>query len=218
MDNVIIEFDDKKTKTNFLKALEFVNHRLKNIFNSVYVNKDGYCYSSDVINKNIGRIFIKTDIINTLFNIKERDVLCLYPKEIYNCIKSGKTKILSIINRYDDIIVLTTENEFKIGTYLKEQKLNIDKYLEIDKNSTINKNSDSLLNKLLSKEYVDFILEDYKMFITHKLFPSINKIDIINIGITDINDNTFYAIFRFISKDNKNNELTTFYIYRFAKL
>lgn len=218
MDNVIIEFDDKKTKTNFLKALEFVNHRFKNIFNSVYVNKDGYCYSSDVINKNIGRIFIKTDIINTLFNIKERDVLCLYPKEIYNCIKSGKTKILSVINRYNDIIILTTENEFKIGTYIKEQKLNIDKYLEIDKNSIINKNSDDLLDRLLSKEFIDFTIEDYRMFITHKLFPSINKIDTINVGITDTSDNTFYAIFRLTSKDNKDNELTTIYIYRFAKL
>ena len=218
MDNVIIEFDDKKTKTNFLKALEFVNHRFKNIFNSVYVNKDGYCYSSDVINKNIGRIFIKTDIINTLFNIKERDVLCLYPKEIYNCIKSGKTKILSIISRYNDIIILTTENEFRIGTYIKEQKLNIDKYLEIVKNSIINKNSDDLLDRLLSKEFIDFTLEDYKMFITHKLFPSINKIDTINVGITDTTDNTFYAIFKFTSKDNKDNKLTTIYIYRFAKL
>ena len=37
MDNILIEFHDKKTKSKYLKSLEFINHRFKNIFNSVYI-------------------------------------------------------------------------------------------------------------------------------------------------------------------------------------
>lgn len=217
MDNILIEFNDKKTKSKYLKSLEFINHRFKNIFNSVYINNEGYCFSTDVINRNIGRIFLKTDLIKDLFTIEERDLLQLYPKQIYDCIKSGKTKIISILSRDDSIYMITTENEYKIADMIKEQKLNIDKYLDIIDNISINKNVDNLLERLLNKEFVDFEIDGYRMFLTHKLFPTINKIDTINIGINDTQDKTFYAMFEFISKE-KDNKITTNYLYRFAKI
>lgn len=217
MDNILIEFNDKKAKSKYLKSLEFINHRFKNIFNSVYIDNKGYCFSTDVINRNIGRIFLKTNLIKDLFTIDERDLLCLYPKQVYNCIKSGKTKILSLISRNSSLYMITTENEYKIADIIKEQKLNIDRYLDIINNVSLDKNDDILLERLLNKEFVDFEIGEYKMFLTHKLFPTINKIDIINIGINDTNDKTFYAIFKFISKE-KDNEIITNYIYRFAKI
>lgn len=215
---IIFEELGKKEKSRILKGIENTNQILKNIFETVYINHEGVCYNNESMLQN-GRCVCNTDL-NGFIVIKENQLLKLDTKTMYECIKAGKTKINGYSTDDNKLIFHTSEKDFLVGEFIDDEKLNLFNINSIIENETIKENRNDLLERFDKKEFVEFDIDKYKMFVTHKLFPSINKSKKLDVVVHDNNDGTFYTSFvSRIEERNKNDELTfsmgVEYIYKF---
>ena len=78
--NILFEEKEKKFKTSFLKDLENNVKVLKNLFDEVYVDQEGTCYSLESKLSN-GRVLCKSSL-NKLFEIKDWQLLKLNLKSL----------------------------------------------------------------------------------------------------------------------------------------
>lgn len=219
--NILFEDMDKKEKTKLLKGLENINQILKNIFGVVYINNQGICYNNESALLS-GRCFVETNF-NEFVEIKDNQLFKLNTRELFNCLKAGKTKILGYTIDKSNYIFNTENGDYHIGEFIDEEVLNIEKLKTLvnDEIGKVNKND--LLERFDKKEFIEDNVEDYKMFLTHKLFPAINKCTNLDVVIHDNNDGTFYTTFiSRIEERNKKGELTFFmkihYMYKFIKV
>lgn len=217
---MVIVFEElgKKEKSRILKGIESINQILKNIFEIVYINHEGTCYNNESMLQN-GRCICNTDF-NRFINIKENQLLKLNTRVLYECLKSGKTKITGYSIEDNILTFHTTEEDFVIGEFLDDEILNLKHINSINLVETISENRNDLLDRFNNKEFIEFDIDKYKMFVTHKLFPSINKSKKLDIVIHDNNDGTFYTSFiSRIEERNKKDEITFSmgieYIYKF---
>jgi hypothetical protein len=109
--NILFEEQGKKFKTSFLKELENNIKILKNLFDEVFVNNEGVCYSLES-KLNSGRVYCKSSI-NKLFEIKENQLLKLNLKAISECLKAGKSKIIGF-SADDELVFRTTEMDYEV--------------------------------------------------------------------------------------------------------
>lgn len=218
---ILFENVDKKEKSRLLKGLETINQIIKNIFDEVYINNKGVCYNNESTLLS-GRCFCETNF-NDFIEIKENQLFKLNTRILYECLKSGKTKITGYTIE-DSKYVFNTENgDFIIGEFIDDEVLNIDKLKNIMDDSICSFNKNDLLDRFNNKEFIDVDAGEYKMFITHKLFPSINKCKNLDVKIHDNNDGTFYSTFISKIEDrNKKDEVTfsmnIYYMYKFIHL
>lgn len=218
---ILFENIDKKEKSKLIKGLENINQILKNIFNEVFINNKGVCYNNESTLLS-GRCFCETNF-NNFIEIKENQLFKLNTRVLYECLKAGKTKILGYTIVDSKYIFNTEIGDFTIGEFIDEEVLNMDKLKSILNNTTCSFNRNDLLERFSNKEFIDVDAGEYKMFITHKLFPSINKSKKLDIKIHDNNDGTFYSSFiSKIEERNKKDEVTfdmnIYYMYKFIHL
>lgn len=218
--NVIFEEKEKKFKTSFLKDLENNVKILKNIYDEVYINNEGICYSLES-KLDSGRVYCKSSI-NKLFEIKENQLLKLNLKAISECLKAGKSKIIGF-SADNELVFRTTEMDYEVGVFENEKKLNIDYIVNIVEKTDYKCNLNELIDRFINKEFINIKKDKYDLLLTHKLFPVVNKSTEFNFE-AKMNDNgTFYGVFRNkIEERNKKEEITfemeIVYIYRFLDL
>ena len=218
--NVIFEEKEKKFKTSFLKELENNVKVLKNIYDEVYINNEGLCYSLES-KLDSGRVFCNSTL-HKLFEIGENQLLKLNLKAISDCLKAGKSKIIGFFVN-GDLVFRTTEMDYEVGEFQDNKKLNIDYINEITKNVKYKCNISDLIERFINKEFVNIKKDKYDLLLTHKLFPMINKASEFNLEIKENDNGTFYGIFKNkIEERNKKDEITfeieITYIYRFLDL
>ena len=218
--NIIFEEKEKKFKTSFLKDLENNVKIIKNLFDEVYIDKNGIGYSLES-KLEAGRVYCKSSI-NKLFEIKENQLLKLNLKAISECLKAGKSKIIGF-SADNKLVFRTTEMDYEVGVFENEKKLNIDYIVNIVEKTDYSCNLNELIERFNNKEFITIRKDRYDLILTHKLFPCINKASEFNFE-AKINDNrTFYGVFRNrIEERNKKEEITfeieIVYIYRFLDL
>lgn len=218
---ILFEEKEKKFKTSFLKELENNIKILKNLFDEVFVNNEGVCYSLES-KLNSGRVYCNSTI-NNLFDIKENQLLKLNLKSISDCLKAGKTKIIGYSITDESLLFRTTEMDYEIGVFENDKKLNIDYILDIVNNVDYKCNLNELIEKFNNKEFVNIKKDKYDLILTHKLFPAINKSCSFDFSAKMNNNGTFYGVFNnTIEEKNKKDEVTfsisVNYIYRFLDL
>lgn len=220
---MFIMFEDhpKNVKSKFLKELEASIKLLKNIFNEILIDSEGIVYSLDTVVDN-GRVICKCKL-NDLFEIPKDSLLCLNSKNILECLKGGKTKILGLYEEKNKLFIQTTETDYDIGEYQENKKLNIDYLNDITTIVSYRCSLNELLERFDNKEFINIKKDKYDLILTHKLFPSINKCTDFKLSIKDNNDGTFYGIFdNRIEEKNKKEEITfemdIRYIYKFIDL
>jgi hypothetical protein len=218
--NIIFEEREKKFKTSFLKNLENHVKIIKNIFDEVYIDDKGICYSLESKLEG-GRVYCNSKL-NELFEIKENQLLKLNLKSISDCIKAGKSKILGLFVD-GNLYIRTTEMDYEVGSYEDNKKLNIDYIREIVNNTEHKFNLDDLLERFNNKEFINIRKGSYDLLLTHKLFPMINKSNGFDLEIKTNDNGTFYGVFRNIIEERNKKEEVTFgmeivYIYRFLDL
>lgn len=223
MENKQVNLDDKKEKSAFLKSIEKPNNILKHLFETVYIDSKGDCYNMDsTIKQYQGRCVCETNL-NEVFDIEEDCLFCLNTKEYARCLKGGKTKILSYEIKNNDFIIITTEENFIIGKYLDNKKLDMQYLRDIMNDISVSKDMNYLVEKFNNKEFVIVEDNDYPMTLTHRLCPGFNKSTDFSIDIHDNNPETFYGVFvNKIEERNKKDEIIfemkVRYFYRFLKL
>ncbi len=210
-----VEFDNKKEKSAFLNTLEFFNNMTKNIYNSIIFDYDGNVFSTDMKLEGC-KCLCETSGLKDLFNLNKGDLIQLICQNVYECIKNGKTKIESMTVKYNEIYINTTDGEYQIGNYIISDELNIDKLMEIRANRGICSNCNDLIDLFKEKKFIDYDIHGYRMFLTHKLFSNLTKINNINIQIVPT-DKTFYSIFEF-THEYKDKYIKIYYFYHFVKL
>lgn len=210
-----VEFDNKKEKSAFLNTLDFFNNMVKNIYNMVIFDYNGKVFSTDMKLEGC-KCLCETSGLSNLFQLNEGDLIQLICQNIYECIKNGKTKIESMTVKLDKIYINTTEGEYHIGNYICDDELNIDKLLSIQNSEGICSNCNDLIDMFKEKKFIDYNVNGYRMFLTHKLFTNLTKITNINVHIIPM-DKTFYAIFEFTHK-YKDKYIKIYYFYHFVKL
>ena len=217
---ILFEEKEKKFKTSFLKDLENNVKILKNIYDEVYINNEGLCYS---LNSKLesGRVFCNSNI-NKLFEIKENQLLKLNLKAISDCLKAGKSKIIGF-SVDDRLVFRTTEMDYEVGEFQDNKKLNIEYINDILKNVDYKCNLNDVLERCINKEFINIRKGKYDLLLTHKLFPMINKSSEFKLEIKENDNGTFYGVFKNkIEERNKKDEVTfemeVTYIYRFLDL
>lgn len=218
--NIIFEEREKKFKTSFLKELENNVKILKNIYDEVYVNNEGVCYSLESKIES-GRVYCNSTL-NNLFDIKDNQLLKLNLKAISDCIKAGKTKIIGFFVD-SSLVFRTTEMDYEVGSFEDDKKLNLDYIKEIEDNVNYKCNLNELIERFINKEFVNIRKDKYDLLLTHKLFPMVNKSCEFNLEVKENDNGTFYGVFRNkIQERNKKDEVTfeinVTYIYRFLDL
>lgn len=218
---ILFEELDKKEKSKLLKGLENINQIIKNIFDTVYIDDRGVCYNNESTLLS-GRCFCETNF-NEFVEIKENQLFKLNTRVLYECLKSGKTKILGYTIENSEYIFNTENGDFLIGEFIDDEVLNMGKIKSLLDNGSDKVNKNDLLERFNNKEFIEVDVNEYKMFLTHKLFPSINKCKNLDVVIHDNNDGTFYSSFiSRIDERNKKDEVTFFmkicYMYKFIKV
>lgn len=219
--NILFEDKEKKFKTSFLKELENNVKILKNIYEEVYIDNKGYCYSLES-KLDAGRVYC-VGSLNKLFEIKENELLKLNLKSISDCLKAGKTKIIGYSIMDSVLLFRTTEMDYEIGEFESDKKLNIDYLLNIEHEVDYICNLNELLDKFNNKEFINIKKGKYDLILTHKLFPMVAKSSEFNFKARDNDNGSFYGIFEnTIEEKNKKDEITfsmkIVYIYRFLDL
>lgn len=219
MYNYIISLDNKKEKSSFLNKLDFFNKMVKNLFNTVFYDSSGKIYSSNLSLEGC-KCYCETKGLVELFQINENDLIELYPNEINECIKNGKTKIEFIEIENNEITMVTTEKKYKIGHYITNDKMDLSLLNNIRDNSIYEEECNNLIDYFKEKKFIDFKLnaknDEYRMFLTHKLFVNITKINSITVSITPC-EKTFYSIFKLIH-EYKDCFINIYYFYHFVKI
>ena len=213
---------DKKVKSSFLKELENNNKILKNLFDEVYIDDAGltFCVESKITN---GRVYCYTSL-NKLFNIEENTLFKLNTGKVTECLKGGKTKITGYYtDDMNNLVISTTDKDYIIGYYEKDKKINFGYMEEIINNVNYSCNLNELLERFENKEFINIKKDKYDLILTHKLFPAINKAVSFDFSASDLDDGTFYGLFKnHIEERNKKDEITfemnVYYIYRFMDL
>lgn len=221
MKDISIEFD-KKSRTIFLKSLEFFNNILKNIYTEVFIDSSGIAFNTETLIKH-GRCFCELTGITELFPIDKDEVLRLSTQNIYQCIKAGKNKILGLVIENNLVEFTTTEGSVVIGKYLPGQILTLG---DVQRALTIpevcREDTNFLKEKFKDKELTLINVQGYELYITHKLFPTYNKADDMCVRILDNNDETFYAKFHMSStlerKNEEDKKIEVIYMYKFLKM
>ena len=122
--NIVFEDYDKKFKSKVLKGIENVNNILKNIYDEVFINHEGIAYSVES-KLDTGRVFCKTNIYEFI-EIPKDALLKLNTKNLSDCLKSGKTKILSFyLDDFNNLIFVTSTCNFTVGEMIYDKKLNL---------------------------------------------------------------------------------------------
>lgn len=243
MYNYIITLDNKKEKSSFLNKLDFFNKMVKNLFNTVFYDASGKIYSS---NLSLGgcKCYCETKGLVELFQLNENDLIELYPNEINECIKNGKTKIEFIEIENNEITMVTTEKRYVIGQYITNDKLDFSLLTNIKNKSIHEEECNNLIDCFKEKKFIDFKVstnnDEYRMFLTHKLFANITKINNITVSIvpnekncysmSKVNDHeykvhstgipgekTFYSIFK-LNHEYKDCFINIYYFYHFVKI
>lgn len=219
--NVIFEEKEKKFKTSFLKDLENNVKIIKNLFDEVYIDKNGIGYSLES-KLEAGRVFCNTNL-NLLFEIKENQLLKLNLKAISDCLKAGKSKIIGFFTENNILFFRNIEMDYEVGEFEDNKKLNIEYITDIINESRYDCNLNELLEKFSNKEFINVKKDKYDLLLTHKLFPMINKSNEFNFKAKDNDNGSFYGIFENkIEEKNKKDEITfsmeIVYLYRFLDL
>lgn len=219
--NIIFEEQEKKFKTSFLKNLENNVKVLKNIFDEVFIDNDGVCYSLESKIES-GRVFCNSNL-NELFEIKENQLLKLNLKSIGDCLKAGKSKILGFFVDNNKLIFRNIEMDYEVGEFEDDRKLNIDYLYEIIENKNYECNLNELIERFNNKEFINIRKGNYDLLLTHKLFPMVNKSIEFNLKVKENDDETFYGVFiNKIEERNKKDEVTfelnITYVYKFLDL
>ena len=220
--NVMFEDYDKKFKSKVLKGIENINNILKNIYDEVYINQEGIAYSLES-KLDSGRVFCKTNL-NEFIEIPEKSLLKLNTKNMSDCLKSGKTKILGFyLDEFDQLYFVTDTCNFAVGELMRDKELNMIQINDIIEDENYETNLNEILEKFQNKEFVNIKKDKYDLIITHKLFPMINKCNAFNFKAKDNSDGTFFGIFEnIIEERNKKDEITfemkVVYIYKFMDL
>ena len=219
--NILFEEKEKKFKTSFLKELENNVKILKNIYEEVYIDNEGYCYSLES-KLDAGRVYC-IGSLNKLFEIKENELLKLNLKSISDCLKAGKTKIIGYSITDNVLLFRTTEMDYEIGEFESNKKLNIEYLLNIEQEVDYICNLNELLDKFNNKEFINIKKDKYDLILTHKLFPMIAKSCEFNFKAKDNDNGSFYGVFEnIIEEKNKKDEITfsikIIYAYRFLDL
>jgi hypothetical protein len=219
--NIIFEEKEKKFKTSFLKDLENNIKILKNIFDEVYIDNKGICYSLES-KLEAGRVYCNTNL-NKLFEIEENKLLRLNMKAISDCLKAGKSKIIGFFVDKDKLIFRNVEMDYEVGEFQNNKKLNIDYINEIINNTCYTCNLSELIDRFNNKEFINIKKGKYDLILTHKLFPMINKSNDFNFKAKENDNGSFYGIFENkIEERNKKEEITfemtIVYLYRFLDL
>lgn len=218
--NILFEDKEKKFKTSFLKDLENNVKILKNLFDEVYIDKEGVCYSLE--NKlNNGRVLCRSSL-NKLFDIDDWQLLKLNLKLVSDCLKAGKSKIIGY-SVTDKLIIRTIEMDYEVGVFENDIKLNIDYLNDIFNNIEYTCDLSDILPKFENKEFVSIKRNNYDLILTHKLFPVINKAVDFEFGAKSNDNGTFFGVFtNRIEERNKKEEITfqieVIYVYRFLYL
>ena len=220
--NIIFEEQEKKFKTSFLKNLENNIKIIKNIFDEVFIDNEGVCYSLENKIDTGGRVFCNSNL-NELFEIKENQLLKLNLKSISECLKAGKSKIIGFFVDNNKLIFRNIEMDYEVGEFEDNRKLNMDYIYEITKNNDYECNLDDLIERFNNKEFINIRKNKYDLLLTHKLFPMINKSTEFSLQVKDNNNGTFYGTFiNKIEERNKKGEVTfdfeITYIYKFLDL
>ena len=219
--NILFEEKEKKFKTSFLKDLENNVKILKNIYDEVYIDNKGIAYSLESKLES-GRVYCNTNL-NTLFEIKENQLLKLNMKVISDCLKAGKSKILGFYTDNNKLFFRNIEMDYEVGEFENGKKLNMNYIDEIVNQVEYKCDLSDLIERFNNKEFINIKKNKFDLLLTHKLFPMINKSNEFNFG-AKVNDNgTFYGIFKNkIEERNKKDEVTfeieITYIYRFLDL
>ena len=220
--NIVFEDYDKKFKSKVLKGIENANNILKNIYDEVFINHEGIAYSVES-KLDTGRVFCKTNI-DEFIEIPKDALLKLNTKNLSDCLKSGKTKILSFyLDDSNNLIFVTTTCNFTVGEMIYDKKLNLVQINDIVENEDYKCNLNEVLERFQNKEFVNIKKDKYDLIITHKLFPMVNKCSEFNFKAKDNDDGTFYGIFEnTVEERNKKDEITfgmkVIYIYKFMDL
>ena len=217
---VLFEEREKKFKTSFLKELENNVKILKNIYDEVYVNNKGVCYSLESKIES-GRVYCNSTL-NNLFDIKDNQLLKLNLKAINDCIKAGKSKIIGFFVD-SSLVFRTTEMDYEVGVFEDDKKLNLEYIKEIEDNVNYKCNLNELIERFINKEFINIRKDKYDLLLTHKLFPMVNKSCEFNLEVKENDNGTFYGVFKNkIQERNKKDEVTfeinVTYIYRFLDL
>lgn len=219
MYNYIISLDNKKEKSSFLNKLDFFNKMVKNLFNTVFYDSSGNIYSSNLSLEGC-KCYCETKGLVELFQINENDLIELYPSEINEGIKNGKTKIEFIEIENNEITMVTTEKKYKIGHYITNDKMDLSLLTNIKDNSIHEEECNNLIDYFKEKKFIDFKIntknDEYRMFLTHKLFVNITKINNITVSITPC-EKTFYSIFK-LNHEYKDCFINIYYLYHFVKI
>lgn len=220
--NILFEDYDKKFKSSFLKELENTIKIIKNLFDIVYIDSNGICYSLENKLDN-GRTYCKSTL-NQLFNIPENSLILLDLVKMSECLKAGKSKILGYcFDKENNLIFKTAELDYIVGELQLETRLNMDYLIDIVDNAGDRYSLNELLERFDNKEFININKGGYDLILTHKLFPMVNKSVNFTFEAKDNGNGTFYGVFRNrIEERNKKEEITfeldVVYIYRFLDL
>lgn len=222
-ENIIVELNDKKEKTAFLKGLEKNNDIAKNLFDEAYINSEGVIYNiNSHISKYQGRCIAFTSF-NKVLNIVENELFKLIPSELVSCLKGGKTGITHYEIRDNKFILFNKGTEYEIGEYLDNKEINIEYLEEMDEDKVQETDINHILENFNNSEFVDLSVGEYNMMLTHRLFPVFNKSNSFKVGVYVKCDETFYGVFtNKIEERNKKDEITFSaeikYFYKFLHL
>lgn len=222
-ENIIVELNDKKEKTAFLKGLEKNNDIAKNLFDEAFINNKGVIYNiNSHISKYQGRCIAFTSFNNVL-KIEDNELFKLIPSVLVACLKAGKTGITHYEIRDNKFILFNKGEEYEIGEYLDNKEISIEYLEEMDSEKIHETDVDFILEKFSNSEFVELKVGEYNMMLTHRLFPVFNKSNSFKVGVYVKCDETFYGVFtNKIEEVNKKGE-TTFssevkYFYKFLHL
>lgn len=221
--NKIVELNDKKEKTAFLKALEKNNNIVKNLYDEAFINNEGICYNiKSHISKYQGRCIAYTSF-NEVLDIQDNELFVLEPAKIANCLKAGKTGISHYEVKGGYLILFNSGIEYTIGRYIDNKEIDYSYLKEMDENKIKETEINHIMENFKEHEFVDLKVGEYGMMITHRLFPLFNKTTNFTVGMYSTCDETFYGVFTNTIEEKNKKEEVVFeakikYFYKFLHL
>lgn len=222
-ENMIVELNDKKEKTAFLKGLEKNNNIIKNLFEEAFINSKGVSYNINSHISNYQGRCIGFTSFNEVLRIEENELFKLTPSVLVACLKAGKTGITHYEIKDNKFILFNKDEAYEIGEYLDNKEISIEYLEEMDENKTDETDIEYVLENFGNSEFVDLKVGEYNMMLTHRLFPVFNKSSSFKVGIYTKCEETFYGVFtNKIEERNKKDEVTFSaeikYFYKFLHL
>ena len=203
-----IQFDDKVSETQIIKANKSVN-RVKISIEDI---RNFYISKNTLSEKSIDQYVKKLKTLNNLFNDNNDNITPLLnnPKHIVenfdkkeNTIKSYFTPIIYLINYFDNIKTIIDEDNIDfIRKYFNQMK-------EQEAITMLNKTNDKTINfKELMKSVKDVYTEDSKEYALYCLYDNYGFRDDLNLIITDDISLGFDEV-----KYNSDNKIKQNYLY-----